>query len=258
MPIRTKRKSSKIRGPFLRRVVLSASAVHRGRYPFNIPAFSHGIDLAIDSNVTFFVGENGSGKSTLLEAIAECSGFNAEGGGRDHHFGEHQDGSDLASATRLTWSIKITDGFFMRAESFYNFASYLEQAGSTFQRYGGRSLHHQSHGESFLALFANRFQRGFYILDEPEAALSPQRQLSFLSIVHRLESAGRAQFLVSTHSPIILAYPGARLLSLDGSAIEHIDYKDTEHYRLTKDFLISPERYFKHLFADTSEADQET
>src|ERR1700693_291952 len=139
MPIRTQRKSSKITGPFLRRVVLSASAVHRGRYPFNIPAFSHGIDLAIDSNVTLFVGENGSGKSTLLEAIAECSGFNAEGGGRDHHFGEHQDGSDLASATRLTWSIKITDGFFMRAESFYNFASYLEQAGSTFQRYGGRS-----------------------------------------------------------------------------------------------------------------------
>jgi predicted ATPase len=227
------------------------------RYPFNVPAFSSGIDIEITSNVTFFVGENGSGKSTLLEAIAENCGFNAEGGSRDHRFAEHHDLlSDLAAALRLSWFPKITDGFFMRAESFYRFASYIEQSGGNFDRYGGRSLHEQSHGESFLALFASRFDRGIYLLDEPEAALSPQRQLSFLDILHRLETAGRAQFLVATHSPIILAYPGAILLSLDGGGIRPVRYTDTDHYRVTKQFLSSPERYFKHLFSDEPDDDR--
>ena len=130
--------------------------------------------------MTFFVGENGSGKSTLLEAVADVLGFNPEGGGRDHQDrDERDDRDDLASALKLSWLPKVTDGFFMRAESFFNFASYLDQV-STLERYGGRSLHEQSHGESFLALFANRFDRGIYLLDEPEAALSPQRQLAFL------------------------------------------------------------------------------
>jgi predicted ATPase len=258
MGIRKKRASPRVSGPFLRRITVLADRVDPSRYPFNISAFSHGIDIEIASNVTFFVGENGSGKSTLLEAIAENSGFNAEGGGRDHQFAEHKDQADLAPALRLSWLPKVTDGFFMRAESFYNFASYIEQSGSDFRRYGGRPLHDQSHGESFLALFSNRFDRGIYILDEPEAALSPQRQLSFLSIIHRLETAGRAQFLISTHSPIILAYPGAVLLSLDGDAIREVHYTDTEHYRVTKQFLISPERYFRHLFSEDYEDDVET
>src|SRR5215469_715888 len=258
MANRRKRTSPGISGPFLKRVTSLPEKVEPARYPFNIAAFSHGIDIAIKSNVTFFVGENGSGKSTLLEAIAENSGFNPEGGGRDHQFAEHRDRSDLASALRLSWSLKATDGFFMRAESFYNFASYLEQAGSTFGRYGGRPLHNQSHGESFLALFSNYFDRGFYILDEPEAALSPQRQLSFLKIVHQLETSGRAQFLISTHSPIILAYPGAVLLSLYGSEIPEVSYSDTEHYRVTKQFLAAPERYFKHLFSEDADSDEDS
>lgn len=257
MSSRRKRAAPKVLGSFLRRVTAIAERCDPGRYPFNIAAFSHGIDLDIAANVTFFVGENGSGKSTLLEAIAENSGFSPQGGGREHYSAGHDQASDLASALRLSWSIKVTDGFFMRAESFYNFASYLEQAGSDFRRYGGRTLHAQSHGESFLALFSNRFDRGLYILDEPEAALSPQRQLSFLSIMHRLEKAGQAQFLVSTHSPIILAYPGALLLSLDGDKIRRIEYTDTEHYRVTKQFLASPERYFRHLFSDESDDDED-
>jgi len=159
----------KVSGPFLRRVAVISERVDPSRYPFNICAFSHGIDIEIASNVTFFVGENGSGKSTLLEAIAGNCGFGAEGGSRDHQFVSHRDRSDLASALSLSWSHKVTDGFFMRAESFYNFASFVEQSGSDFKRYGGRSLHEQSHGESFLALFSNRFARGIYILDEPEA-----------------------------------------------------------------------------------------
>ena len=219
-----------------------------GRHPFNIRAFSDGLDLELRSNVLFLVGGNGSGKSTLLEAVAKCCGFNPEGGGRDHHFQTRADSIDLASALRLSWLPKVTDGFFMRAESFYNFATYLDQV-STLQRYGGLSLHEQSHGESFLALFVNRFDRGIYILDEPEAALSPQRQLSFLRIIHDLETGGRAQFLIASHSPILLAYPDATLLSLDGGPIHEVRYKETEHYKLTKEFLDSPERFFKHLFA---------
>jgi len=236
--------------PFLRRVVSLPEKFDPTRYPFNIPSLSQGIDITFRSKVAFFVGENGSGKSTLLEALAECCGFNPEGGNRDHNREAFADRSELAQALRLSWSPKATQGFFMRAESFYNFATYIEQV-SDLRAYGGKSLHAQSHGESFLSLFANRFEQGLYILDEPEAALSPQRQLSFLKIIHDLEAPGHAQFLIATHSPIILSYPGAVLLSLDGEKIEEIAYRETNHYRVTRDFLNAPERYFKHLFGDS-------
>jgi predicted ATPase len=258
MAAKSKRAAHRLKGPFLKRISAVADRVDTSRYPFNLSAFSHGIDIEITSNVTFFVGENGSGKSTLLEAIAENCGFNSEGGGRDHRFAERKDSSDLASALSLSWLPKVTDGFFMRAESFYRFATYVEESKSDFRRYGGRSLHELSHGESFLALFSNRLDRGIYILDEPEAALSPQRQLSFLRIIRRLESIGRAQFLISTHSPIILAYPNATLLSLDSDAIQPVKYTDTDHYRVTKQFLNSPERYFRHLFSGESDDDDQT
>jgi predicted ATPase len=218
-------------------------------FPFNIPAFSRGIDLSLDSKVTFFVGENGSGKSTLLEALAECCGFNPEGGSRDHHREVFAGRSPLAQALRLSWSRKVSEGFFMRAESFYNFASYIEEV-SDLRAYGGRSLHAQSHGESFLALFSNRFEQGLYILDEPEAALSPQRQLSLLKIIYDLTTPGHAQFLIATHSPIILSYPGAVLYDLDGDAMRETSYRETKHYLITRDFLNSPERFLKHLFRD--------
>jgi predicted ATPase len=240
--------------PFLRRIATLPDKVDPTRYPFNIPAFARGIDLEFRAKVTFFVGENGSGKSTLLEALAECCGFNPEGGDRDHQREALEDRSDLAQALRLSWLPKATEGFFMRAESFYDFAKYLEQV-SNMRAYGGRSLLQQSHGESFLSLFANRFEQGIYILDEPEAALSPQRQLSFLSIIHALEAPAHAQFLISTHSPILLSYPGAVLLSLDGDAIREVAYRDTEHYRVTRDFLNAPERYFKHLFGRGDDAE---
>src|SRR5262245_27966330 len=171
--------------PFLRRVVSAPELTDSSRYPFNIRAFSCGIDLSFRANVTFLVGENGSGKSTLLEALAECCGFSPEGGNRDHQREAPQERSALAQALRLSWRPKVAEGFFMRAESFYNFATYIEGV-SDLRAYGGRSLHAQSHGESFLSLFANRFEQGIYILDEPEAALSPQRQLSFLRIIHDL------------------------------------------------------------------------
>ncbi len=238
--------------PFLRHVGL-VDAGARGQHPFDIPAFSKGIELAFDKRVTFFVGENGSGKSTLLEAIATSCGFGLRGGNRDHTFQVEDPRTELGRALRLQWLPKVTDGFFMRAESFFDFATYLDTV-SDLRAYGGKSLHAQSHGESFLALFTNRFEQGLYILDEPEAALSPQRQLSFLRVIHDLESPGHAQFLISSHSPILLAYPGAALLSLDGPEIRPVDYRDTEHYQVTKQFLDSPERFFKHLFADAPDA----
>lgn len=243
--------------PFLRRVVSLPEKADATRYPFNLPAFSHGIDLAFRTNVTFFVGENGSGKSTLLEALAECCGFNPEGGNRDHHRAVFADRSELAQALQLSWLPRVTEGFFLRAESFYNFASYIEEV-SDLRAYGGKSLHAQSHGESFLSLFVHRFEQGLYLLDEPEAALSPQRQLSFLKVIHDLETPGHAQFLIATHSPIILSYPGAVLFDLDGDAIREIAYRETKQYLVTRDFLNSPERFFKHLFAapgdDTTDA----
>lgn len=239
--------------PFLRRIASDPEKFTLRQHPFNIAAFSQGIDIALSTNVTFFVGENGSGKSTLLEALAECCGFSPEGGNRDHQRETLADRSELAQALRLSWLPRVTEGFFMRAESFYNFATYLDQV-SNLRAYGGRSLHQQSHGESFLALFAYRFEQGIYILDEPEAALSPQRQLAFLRILHQLEAPGHAQFLIATHSPIILSYPGARLYSLDGDSVAQIEYQETEHFQVTRNFLNAPERYFKHLFEKEGDA----
>jgi predicted ATPase len=242
--------------PFLRRVESLPERVDRTRYPFNLRAFSEGIDLEFHSTVTLFVGENGSGKSTLLEALAECCGFNPEGGNRDHHRATFADRSELAQALRLSWVPKVTEGFFLRAESFYNFATYIEQV-SNLRAYGGRSLHAQSHGESFLSLFVNRFEQGIYILDEPEAALSPQRQLSFLRIVHDLATPRQAQFLIATHSPILLAYPGAVIFDLDGSTIQPVSYQETKHYLITRDFLNSPDRFFKHLFQEAEKPESD-
>lgn len=242
-----------VRGaPFLHRIESLPEKVDPAKYPFDIRAFEHGIDITLRSNVTFFLGENGSGKSTLLEALAECCGFNPEGGSRDHHRATFAHRSPLAQALRLSWRTKVAEGFFMRAESFYNFATYIQEV-SDLRAYGGRSLHEQSHGESFMSLFANRFEQGIYILDEPEAALSPQRQLSFLRIVHDLTTPGHAQFLIATHSPILLSYPGAVLYDLDGDAIREVEYRDTKHFLITRDFLNSPERFFKHLFSAPSD-----
>ncbi len=238
--------------PFLRRIVGLEEQFDRSRFPFNIPAFSGGIDIELETRVTFLVGENGSGKSTLLEALAECCGFNPEGGNRDHYRESFEERSALAQALRLSWFPKTTEGFFLRAESFFNFASYIETV-SDLRAYGGKSLHQQSHGESFLALFENRFEHGLYILDEPEAALSPQRQLTFLSIINNLVGSGHAQFLIATHSPMLLCYPDAKIISFDAMKLQEVDYEDTEHYQLTRDFLNDPKGYFRFLFADEIE-----
>jgi predicted ATPase len=240
--------------PYLTKIWLLDS--HPLEYPFNLDIFKDGLNLSFSKNVSFFVGENGTGKSTLIEAIAEQCGFNLSGGNRNHIYDFHETESKLANYLKLSWEMKVNHGFFMRAESFFNFATYVDQVAKEDRRildaYGGKSLHEQSHGESFFSLFYNQFQNGIYILDEPEAALSPQRQLAFLSIIHELEQSGKAQFIIATHSPILLAYPKATIYSLDEGLIHEVSYRETEHYKLTKQFLESPEQYFRYLFTENN------
>ncbi|WP_426016908.1 AAA family ATPase [Brevundimonas sp. DWR2-3-1b1] len=205
-------------------------------YPFNLPAVRSLDRLAFHPSVTFLVGENGSGKSTLIEALAVAWGFNAEGGGREHRFQTRRSHSPLHQFVRPVRSPqRVQDGFFLRAESFFTTASYLEDHKA--ERFGDRSLHEQSHGESFFALFDNRFiGDGLYILDEPEAALSPSRQLSFLSRLHELVNA-RSQLIIATHSPILLGYPNAWIYQASEHGLERVEYEDTDHYQVTRNFL---------------------
>jgi predicted ATPase len=202
-------------------------------YPFNLPAVRNLSEIAFNRPVTFFVGENGSGKSTLLEAIAVAAGFNAEGGRRNFGFTTRASHSDLHAHLRLVRGVRRPrDGFFLRAESFFNVATEIERLDAEpglgppiIDSYGGRSLHEQSHGESFMTLALERLRgAGLYVLDEPEAALSPTRQLALLARIHQLVEAG-SQFLVATHSPLLLAYPDATILSLETDGIRLVRSK---------------------------------
>ncbi len=218
-------------------------------YLHNLPLIRHlgsiG-ELRFTAPVTFLVGENGSGKSTLLEAIAVASGFNAEGGSRDFSFSTQDTHSELYRYLTTIKTLRPADGFFLRAESFYNTASFLDQ-NSSLQRYGGVSFHRQSHGEAFLSLVLNRFEGGgLYLLDEPEAALSPQRIMSLLCSIDDLVNRS-SQFIIATHSPILMAYPRAQIFQLTEEGITTPAYRETEHYRLTKQFLEAPEQMMKYL-----------
>jgi predicted ATPase len=217
-------------------------------YPFSIPSIRYLDRLEFHPAVTFFIGENGAGKSTLLEAIAVKAGFSAEGGDKQLQFGTRDTHSLLHDCIRLERSLGgPADGFFLRAESFYNVASELENRGSQFAGYGGKSLHQQSHGESFLAVLKERLQGGgVYLFDEPEAALSPQRQLSVLTLMHRLV-AHQSQLIIATHSPILLAYPQAKIYQFSETGISEVNYTDTEHFQITRDFLNRHERMLELL-----------
>lgn len=236
--------------PFLTQLSLWEERITRGAHPFTIPWLDKDFSIQITTPITFLVGENGAGKSTLLESIAWALGFSAQGGNKDRSFSEGADGYALGRALHLGWRQKVSDGFFLRAETFFNFSTYLVESGSTFMAYGGKSPHEQSHGEAFLSLFQNRFEDGVYLLDEPEAALSPQRQLAFLRILHELTSRKTAQFIIATHSPMLLTYPDATILSLDEGKIRKVGYQETEHYRVTTDFLNAPERFYRYLFEE--------
>ena len=234
--------------PYLYEVVLRRDKVPSfDQYPFSLPAVRFLDKLPLHPKVTFIIGENGTGKSTLLEATAVAWGFNAEGGSKNFSFSTRSSHSSLHEYLRLVKSYRRPkDGFFLRAESYFNVATEIEHLDEgpggppIINAFGGVSLHQQSHGESFFALFNERFRgKGFYILDEPEAALSPMRQMAMLARMHELINED-SQFVIATHSPIIMAYPNAQIILLTQQGARFINYEETDHYILTRDFLINP------------------
>lgn len=225
------------------------------QYPFSLSAIGNLDKLELHPSVTFIIGENGTGKSTLLEAIAVAYGFNPEGGTKNFCFETRSSHSDLHQYIRIAKNYKRPkDGFFLRAESFYNVATNIDELdeepgiGPPIKNsYGGKSLHAQSHGESFFSLMIHRFGgNGLYILDEPEAALSPNRQMAMLTRMHELIQSN-SQFIIATHSPIIMAYPNANIYNISEKGLEPIDYTETEHYQVTKLFLNKHEKMLQEL-----------
>ncbi|WP_455768937.1 AAA family ATPase [Micromonospora zamorensis] len=240
----------------MRWVELTDGDTDRSGYPFTLPVVA-GLRaagrLTLDPAVTFLAGDNGTGKSTLIEAIAVAAGFNPEGGSTNFRFSTRATESPLGEHLRLVRGTrKPRTGFFLRAESFYNVATEIDRLGVT-DGYGGTSLHERSHGESFLDLATHRFKpQGLYLLDEPEAALSVHGCLALLVRIRDLTQAG-AQFVIATHSPILLAVPHARILQIEpDGAISRVDYDDAQPVLLTRSFLASPQRYLQHLFEDDS------
>lgn len=240
---------------FLKSVKIKKEEIQDYRqYPFSIPFVRTLEELDLDAKITFFVGENGAGKSTLLEAIADQIGFNPAGGSTQNYKAYDVDKAEsaLGDYVKLSWWPKVTNGFFLRAETFYQFASHLDETDMNgYQAYGGKSLHHQSHGESFFSLFKNRFNgNAIYLLDEPEAALSPTRQLAFLTLINDLVKGGNVQFIIATHSPILLGFPDAVIYQFDEHGIEQVAYEETEHYNVTSYFLNHRDRMLSSLFKE--------
>jgi predicted ATPase len=232
--------------PYLKRVWLNPSRVSDpAAYPFCLPFLQREFDLTFDHAITIIVGENGSGKSTLLEGIAAMAGYDEAGGGKgympvDHSRALEAMGGRLSQALRAAWLPKITTGWFFRAESFFSVARYLDQAALEGGGPPPDFLSH-SHGEGFLRFFEERCRRqGIFIFDEPESALSPSRQIEFLKLMRRMDRSGICQVIMATHSPIIMAYPGACLLRLSKYGLDPVTVEDTDHYRLMREFWADP------------------
>ncbi len=229
--------------------ILFDNSLSRNSYLNDLPVIKYlaqNNELNFTSNITFFVGENGTGKSTLLEAIAVAYGFNAEGGTKNFSFSTKDTHSELSEHLTLIKRAYAKDGFFLRAESLYNAATYIDEVEAT-HNYGNVSLHNQSHGESFLSIVQNRFSgNGLYLLDEPEAALSPMRLMTLIVEMDSLLK-NNSQFIIATHSPILMAFPNAEILQFSEAGIEKVKYYETEHYKTTKLFVEEPEKMIHHL-----------
>ena len=228
--------------PYLKRLWLDPSQIEdRKAYPYCLPFLGDGFEISFDKPITIIVGENGTGKSTLLEGIAVLAGYDEAGGGKGYRAVDHSNaievsGGQLSSALRAAWLPKITTGWFFRAESFFSVARYLDEVGSQDADF----LSH-SHGEGFMRFFEERCQRqGIFIFDEPESALSPSRQIEFLKLLHRMENSRICQVVMATHSPMLMAYPNARLLRLTKYALEPVTVEQTDHFRLMREFCLDP------------------
>ena len=228
--------------PYLRRIWLDPSRIDdRAAYPFCLPFLRDEFDLNFDRSITIIAGENGTGKSTLLEGIAVLAGYDEAGGGKGYRPVDHSSaieamGGKLSSAFRASWLPKVTNGWFFRAESFFSVARYLDEVRSPYADF----LSH-SHGEGFMRFFEERCQRqGIYIFDEPESALSPARQMEFLKLMRRMDQSGHCQIIMATHSPVLMAYPDARLLRLSKYGLEPVTVKETDHYKVMREFCADP------------------
>ena len=247
-----------LNGKYIDKVILKQE-IDKNSYLQSLPVVQyliHNEIIPFNNDITIFVGENGTGKSTLLEGVAVAYGFNAEGGTRNFNFSTSQTHSNLHQYLTLSKSKYAKDGFFLRAESFYNVATNIDEIDidsrecPLIESYGGKSLHNQSHGESFLSLVQNRFGgNGLYILDEPEAALSPSRLLTLIFEIDTLVKSN-SQFIMATHSPILMAIPNAQIYQFTENGLESVSYKETENYQLTKRFLENPEQMLKYLLED--------
>jgi predicted ATPase len=242
--------------PYLRRVWLDPSRIEdREAYPFCLPFLLDEFELSFDRPITIIAGENGTGKSTLLEGIAVLAGYDEAGGGKgyrpvDHSNAQEVMGGELSEALRASWLPKVTNGWFFRAESFFSVARYLDEAARDVNERGPDFLSH-SHGEGFLRFFEERCQRqGIFIFDEPESALSPARQMEFLKLMRRMEESTICQVIMATHSPMLMAYPGARLLRLSKYGLEPVTVKDTDHYRVMREFCADPAGFVEGVIAE--------
>lgn len=242
--------------PFIKKIILKPELILTGEYPFTLPSVKAIDQLELHSAVTFFTGENGTGKSTVIESIAVAAGFNHEGGSKNFNFSTAENSPVLSRAIRLSRSAeRMRDGYFYRSESFYNVITQInkldKEQGLTppiKNSYGGRDLHSRSHGESLLDLTLFRFSgKGLYILDEPESALSVQNQLVLLSRINELVRKG-SQFIIATHSPLLVAYPGASILEFSSRGIDPVNYEETENFALMKQYFRDPEYFMKKLF----------
>ena len=242
--------------PYLKRVWLDPSRIEdRQAYPFCLPFLLDDFELSFDRPITIIAGENGTGKSTLLEGIAVLAGYDEAGGGKGYRPVDHSDavevmGGDLSEALRASWLPKITNGWFFRAESFFSVARYLDEAANDSNARPPDFLSH-SHGEGFLRFFEERCQRqGIFIFDEPESALSPARQMEFLKLMRRMEESTICQVIMATHSPMLMAYPGARLLRLSKYGLEPVTVKDTDHYKVMREFCDDPAGFVEAVMAE--------
>src|SRR5437764_1475422 len=248
--------------PYLRRLWLDRTRIgdRAEEYPFCLPIFTREFEVTFERPITIIVGENGTGKSTILEGIAVLAGYDEAGGGKgyrtvDHSNAIEKNGGRLAEALKASWLPKLTDGWFFRAESFFAVARYLDAAAMVAGRGSGPPdfLSH-SHGEGFLRFFDERCNRqGIFIFDEPESALSPSRQVEFLKLLHVIKRAGMGQVIMATHSPILMAYPEARLLRLSRDGLSEIRVEETDHFRMMREFWADPGSFMKEALAEVEE-----
>jgi predicted ATPase len=247
---------TRLPAPFLRRLTLMPDRIpDRAAYPFDLPWLADDFELDFTTPVTIIVGENGTGKSTLIEAVAALSGYDEAGGGKgyrpvDHSTALAESGGPLAGALRAAWLPRITDGWFFRAESFFSVARYLDDAAREVNATGPDFLS-WSHGEGFFRFFEERMGRqGIYFMDEPESALSPHRQLDLLRFLDGVQKAADRQVIMATHSPILMALPGARLIEVTRRGLMETDLRQTSHFRLYSDFTVDPEQFVRDLLED--------